>query len=281
MLIAQISDIHLGFERGNPDEANARRLSAVIDRVLEFRPDLVIASGDLTEHGDAESYARVRAAFARLPMPVLPMVGNHDLRAPFAAAFADTPLHDGFVQYAVDAGALRVIVLDTLEEGRHAGAFCAQRAEWLDARLIEAPDRPTLIALHHPPVPIGISWMDVRPDEIWPDRLAAVIERHAQVRAVVAGHYHRAVVLPWAGTMLAICSSAAPQLVLDLSPIAPDRPDGRGLIVAEAPAFALHRWMDGRLASYFVTARSDSVVARFDERLQPMIAALMTEPAAD
>lgn len=281
MLIAQITDLHLGFDRADPAELNARRLAAVIDRVLDHRPDLVIASGDLTEHGDAASYACVRRALARLPMPVLAMVGNHDRRGPFADAFPDTPIADGFVQYVVDAGPLRVIALDTLEEGRHAGAFCARRAAWLDARLAEAPERPTLIALHHPPVAIGIGWMDLRPDAAWPARLAATIARHRQVGVLIAGHYHRAAALCWAGTALAICSSTAPQLVLDLAPIAADRPDGRGLIVAEAPAFALHRWTGDRFLSHFATAGDDPILARFDAALQPMVAALMDEPPTD
>ena len=74
---------------------------------------------------------------------------------------------DGFIQYAIEGFPVRILVLDTLEVGRHGGGFCEVRAAWLRARLDEAPDRPTLIVLHHPPIATGISWMTENPDADW------------------------------------------------------------------------------------------------------------------
>ena len=44
MLIGQITDIHIGFDPGNPDEYNMQRLRAVVERVASApsRPDLVL-----------------------------------------------------------------------------------------------------------------------------------------------------------------------------------------------------------------------------------------------
>ena len=82
MLIAQATDIHIGFDRGNPEEANVQRLRAVIDRMVNGpnRPDLLLLTGDLTEWGDEESFARLAAEVRHCPFPVYPMAGNHDLR---------------------------------------------------------------------------------------------------------------------------------------------------------------------------------------------------------
>lgn len=52
---------------------------------------------------------------------------------------------DGFVQHAIEDWPLRILILGTLEEGRHGGGFCEVRARWLAERLSEAPERPTLI----------------------------------------------------------------------------------------------------------------------------------------
>ena len=37
MLIAQITDLHIGFDRGNPHELNVRRLNLVIDELNDAR----------------------------------------------------------------------------------------------------------------------------------------------------------------------------------------------------------------------------------------------------
>lgn len=175
MLVAQITDLHIGFERGNPDEANMQRLRAVIDRLVHGpnRPDLLLMTGDLTEHGDAESYRRLAEAVSSCPFPVHVLTGNHDAREPLLAAFPGTGSTDGFVQYVIAGDGLRVIVLDTLEVGRHGGAFCERRAAWLSARLDEDRETPTLIAMHHPPFETGIAWLDGGEEQPWMRRFAA------------------------------------------------------------------------------------------------------------
>lgn len=277
MLIAQITDLHLGFEPDNPDEANAKRLDQAIAAVVAHRPDLVLATGDLTEHGDAASYTRLRKTLAALPVPVLPCLGNHDIRANFCAAFPEAPVDEGFVQYVLEDHPLRIVVLDTLEEGRHGGSFCAARAKWLQARLAEAPDRPTLLVLHHPPIRTGIDWMTIAQDEPWAERLAGVVAQHRQIVGVVCGHIHRAITTEWAGTTLTVCPSTAPQVALNLTDIDPDRPDGRPLIVAEPPAFGLHLWRDGKLVSHLARAEDAPVLASYDDKVQPFIRHLKDE----
>ena len=72
MLIAQITDLHLGFEPNRPDEPNRMRLDAAIARLSTGinRPDFIIASGDMVDRGDTESYQRLREAFAAAAMPI-------------------------------------------------------------------------------------------------------------------------------------------------------------------------------------------------------------------
>lgn len=284
MLIAQITDIHLGFEPGHADEPNAQRLAAVLAALAEMapRPDLLLATGDLTEHGDAESYARLREALKAAPCPTLLCLGNHDVRASFCAQFPDLPvMATGHVQYVHRAGPLRLIVLDTLEEGRHGGAFCEARAAWLSARLAEAPDLPTLLVLHHPPVETGIPWMTIGGEEPWIARLRAAIAGHGQIVGMVCGHIHRALTTGWAGTPLAVCSSTAPQVALELSEMDPDRPDGRPMIVADAPAYALHYWNGAALVTHFATAEAHAPLASYDAKLQPLVRQLLAERRGD
>ncbi len=254
MLIAQITDLHVGLSGDRADEPNLLRLERIVRTLagLKPRPDCLLATGDLTEHGDEASYRRLESALRDLPFPVHYALGNHDLRGNFQTVFPDAPSADGFVQYAIEDGPVRCLVLDTLDEGRHGGAFCAVRARWLADRLNEQPDRPTLIILHHPPAQVGIAWMDPDPAEPWIARLADAIGDRANVVALLTGHVHRPISLPWQGRPLTICPSTAPEVGLDLTPVDPEHPeDGRLIILEGEPGFALHRWNGERLITQF------------------------------
>jgi len=279
MLIAQITDIHIGFDPDNPAEYNRKRLDDVLDVLIEGpnRPDLLLATGDITDRGDPDSYRRLATAFSRCPFPVWPSVGNHDLRDTFHAQFPGFDDGNGFVQYTIELPELRLVTIDTLEEGRHGGAFCEQRAAWLDAELAKDSAKPTYVVMHHPPVESGIEWMNTHPDEPWVHRFAEVVRGHGQVRGLICGHLHRSVTVAWEGRTVAICSSTAPQVSLDLRPIDENRPDDRPMIVAEDPAYALHRWNGRELVSFYDHAGAHTMLAKYDERLQPLVRELKAE----
>ncbi len=280
MLIAQITDMHLGFDPDNPAEFNRKRLDKVIQALndLDRVPDMLFATGDLVEYGDLASYRRLERALAACRFPVHMALGNHDVRANFCEAFPTVPvIADGFVQYAFDHQGMRLIVLDTLEEGRHGGAFCDVRAAWLRSTLAEAPDRPTIIVLHHPPIETGIAWMTTAPDEPWVTRLDQALRGHDQIVGMMCGHIHRSIVTGWRGRPLAVCPSTAPQVALTLAPMDPDKPDGRPMIIADAPGFALHFWNGEGLITHFDTAEQHVSLARYDETMQPLVRLLLSE----
>lgn len=278
MLIAQVTDIHLGFQPDDPAELNRKRLDDVIETLLALtpRPDLLLATGDLTEHGTIASYETLKAIAEKLPFPLLPALGNHDDRDNFRAVFPDAPLTDGFLQYSYDAGPLRILVLDTLEPGRHGGSFCAARAAWLDDRLREST-KPSIVVLHHPPIETGNGWMTEDVDAEWVIRLRSVIARHAHVIRLVTGHLHRAIVTGWAGSTLAVCPSSAPQVAIDFRALDPENPDGRDMIVAEPPGFALHYWTGQDLITHFGAGGEHPVLARYNARMQPTVRHILAE----
>ena len=279
MLIAQITDVHLGFDPDNPGELNRQRLDQVLNVLCQGpnRPDLLLATGDLADKGDPESYRQLKEALGICPFPVWPCLGNHDDRTNFLQQFPEIPTADGFAQYEVDLGPLRLIVLDTLEEGRHGGAFCDTRVRWLTERLDEQVEKPVIVVMHHPPFEVGIEWMDIRPEEPWVRRVASALAGRGQVRAVLCGHLHRPMVTQWSGTTVAVCPSTAPQLALDLRPIDPDAPDGRAMIVADPPGFAFHWWNGRDLVTHFETADDHVALAKFDARMQPLVRGLFSE----
>ncbi|MBB3776724.1 3',5'-cyclic AMP phosphodiesterase CpdA [Erythromicrobium ramosum] len=277
-----MTDIHVGFAPDErPEELNLIRFRATLARLLNGpnRPDLLVLSGDITDHGDLESFAKTAELLKDCPCPIIPLVGNHDSRAGLLSAFPQVaPAEGGFLHYVVEAPlGLRIICLDTLEDGRHGGAFCEARAEWLAARLAEAPDTPTLIFMHHPPVVAGIDWMDPAPDEPWIIRLREVLEGQHQVQAIHCGHLHRQITTQVAGIPLGVTPSVAPLVAMDLNPIDKDVPDNRELITTEPPTYALHRWDGVRLVSHYERVGDWEVLARFHAGLQPMIEGMFAE----
>ncbi len=72
MKIAQISDLHFGC-------TVPEVVAALQSSLRELAPDLVIASGDLTQDSTAAEFAEARAFFSALALPVIAIPGNHDL----------------------------------------------------------------------------------------------------------------------------------------------------------------------------------------------------------
>lgn len=279
MLIGQLSDIHIGFDRKADPEDNLVRLRAALARIAAApqRPDLLLLTGDLTEFGDATSYATLTATLAPLGIPCWPIPGNHDLREPLVAAFPQVALADGFLHYAIALDGLRILMLDTFEPGRHGGAFCPARAQWLSAQLAAHPDTPTLIAMHHPPFATGIAWMDPDPDEPWLARFAAAIAGHPQIVAITCGHVHRSAATHYRGHTAIICPSTAAAVAIDFAPIDPAHPDNRVLITDEPSGFALHQWNGTQLTSHILTTSEANPLARYNAGTQAMIAGMFAE----
>lgn len=254
MLLCQISDLHIKAERklayGRVDTAGM--LEHCVQAILRLAPapDAVLITGDLVDRGSDAEYALLAELIAPLStqgsLPVYLIAGNHDERDALRRNF---PAHSylrqwaPFVQYAIDAHALRIVALDTVIPGQGGGLVCAERLDWLDRTLSQAPDQPTVIAMHHPPFVTGIGHMDrVGLDNS--DALEAVVRRHPQVERVMCGHLHRSIQARFGGTVASTCPSTAHQVALDLASPSPDN------FVLEPPGYQLHFWNGKQLVTH-------------------------------
>ena len=244
MLIAQITDTHIRpkgvLAMGRVDTAGylARAVAHIV--ALRPAPDVVLVTGDLVDAGMAEEYAHLKEILAPLATPVYVIPGNHDLREPLRAVFADhryLPSGD-FLHYVVDDRPVRLIALDTLAPGKPHGELCERRLDWLAARLDES-DRPTILFMHHPPFACGLREFDEARLNVGAERLAAIVQCHPNVERILCGHVHRPIQMRWAGTIASIAPSTAHQATLDLVPDAPL------MYSMEPPAIALHQWRPG------------------------------------
>ena len=247
MILAQLTDQHITIGPGDAGSADA--LAAAVDAVMAFdpAPDAVLLSGDLTEHASTEEYERAAELLAPLTMPIHVLAGNHDdadgLRAHLGApGEAGEPLH-----YSLPLGPLRLIACDTTVDGRNDGALGPERLGWLRAELERDPETPTLLAMHHPPLLIGVGVLDeiglAEADRL---ALAELIAANPQVKRIVSGHVHRGATGGLGGCPIFVCPSSYLQLALDLGP------DSEIALVREPPAFGLHVTLGDELISHVV-----------------------------
>ncbi|HEY1854422.1 MAG TPA: metallophosphoesterase, partial [Solirubrobacterales bacterium] len=193
-LLIQLSDPHIGAEWGNAEPR--ARLRAAVEAVaaLPDRPDAVVVSGDLTDHGEPAEYEVVREALAALGAPLFVLPGNHDARGRLRRAFDLPGEGEERIDYSADLGPLRLIALDSTIPGEVPGRLDAAALAWLDAELALVPEQPTLLAMHHPPLATGIpSWDEINLGAGERRALGEVVARHPQLRAIVGGHLHAAI----------------------------------------------------------------------------------------
>ena len=226
------------------------RFQSVLDAALTDHPDarMLILMGDLTHHGTVDQYERLHGALKDCPIPVIPMLGNHDRRDAFYAVFADAPKDGGgFAQHYVDLDHHRIIAVDTLDgppypKGHHAGRMCADRTAWLQDRLDETGGLIPLVFSHHPPFDTGIVGMDAikLADGA---RVLDMLGAHPRAH-LFCGHIHRTISGSLRGVPWTMFKSPCHQGLLDLtnpdSSLPIDEPGAYGLLLLTPDGVIAH-----------------------------------------
>lgn len=242
-IVIQLSDVHL-FR--NPDAdlkgvLTRKTFAAVLTDVRERFPEAArwILTGDLAHDELPETCAAVRAMLGdELPRcRIIP--GNHDdrhhLRNRFPGIIPEIlPSRIGFAEAC---GGWQLIGLDTLVPGEVAGEVGTEQLQWLDAQLRNQPAAPTILFLHHPPMPVGSPWLD-RIGLSDAGELRRVVAAHPRVRAVVSGHVHH----PFEGWFGSAEMLTAPSTGLQFDPTTEesaftDEPPGYRVFHLEADTF--------------------------------------------
>ena len=187
-----MSDIHL-VQHG--------RLSIGLDTEARFRcairhinchnsdADLCILAGDLADLGEPEAYERLENELRQLKVPVQLTIGNHDSRDNFAARFPDRINPDtGRVDQRIDIQGHRIVILDTVADGTHAGEISPAQVNWLKAQVAEAMDRPLIVIMHHNFTALWVSTDAIRLRN--GADIVGALNGHPDVRHVICGHVH-------------------------------------------------------------------------------------------
>ncbi len=208
-VVAHISDLHF-----NGSEHHRSRVESVL-RYINSRAagiDALIVTGDLVDRGTAAEYDEARDTL-HSTLPTLITIGNHDDREHYNASFRREP-GQAHANSALTLDGLQLLLVDSSIPGRPGGYIDDDDIDWLEDQLRTAePGTPTLIAFHHPPVPVHMSYMDTI-KQTGEERLARLVDRHPNIVAFLCGHIHSAAVTTFAGRPLCVAPGVSSTLNL-------------------------------------------------------------------
>lgn len=256
-ILAQITDMHirepgrLAYRRLNTAPYLASAVKAMMR--LPQKPNAVILTGDLTDFGRMEEYQHLAELLAPLDIPYYLLPGNHDDRTNMRRSFANHAYlgKDGFIQYSIRVGDLRIIALDSSEPGKSSGHLCNSRLSWLQSELDRDQSSPTIVAIHHPPFKTLIGHMDRIGLLEGSQELETILSNRSNIQRVICGHLHRTIYTRFGGTVASTAPSPAHQVCLDL------QEDAVSAWNLEPPGFHLHAWSgNGALLTHVVPVGS-------------------------
>lgn len=189
--IAQLTDLHLfaDIDRSLVGIKTESSFQEVLSQVKKTLPqiDLMLLTGDLTQDCSVASYERLAKSLNDFKIHSYCLAGNHDDIPLMKVHLPSTYVH---LSRSLDVGKWRILLLNSAVEGAVHGYLSNTELSYLENNLHDYPDRPTLIAFHHPAVNLGSQWIDhiclENQDEFW-----EICDRHPQIEVVLNGHAHQ------------------------------------------------------------------------------------------
>ena len=182
MLIAQISDLHLGpqFVSNSFDQA--------VKEIRMLKPDVVVASGDFTENGLLREFQLAAEKMQQLSdFPIITVPGNHDYRSTgyliYKEVFGEKP--------TFESGSVVFLNVGTARPDRDEGEVGHRQDLWLGESLRKNRNKVMIIVMHHHVVPVPDTGTDRITIVDAGDILRTLFV--AQANLVLCGHRHR----PW------------------------------------------------------------------------------------
>jgi len=189
--LVQITDSHIFSEAsGKLLGLNTREsFEAVFERINkeEWRADILLATGDLSQDASPESYQYLTQRFVQSGIQSFWLSGNHDDPDVMMEHMNEKNVSPAKL---IHAGNWQIILLDSSVRDHVHGELSVDELNFLEQALSNYKDKNTIIGLHHQPVSVDCDWID-KIGLKNANELKAIVSRHKQVKAVFWGHIHQ------------------------------------------------------------------------------------------
>ncbi|MDU7306920.1 MAG: 3',5'-cyclic-AMP phosphodiesterase, partial [Escherichia coli] len=192
-------------------------LEAIRPHQHEF--DLIVATGDLAQDQSSAAYQHFAEGIASFRAPCVWLPGNHDFQPAMYSALQDAGISPAKRVFIGEQW--QILLLDSQVFGVPHGELSEFQLEWLERKLADAPERHTLLLLHHHPLPAGCSWLDQHSLRN-AGELDTVLAKFPHVKYLLCGHIHQELDLDWNGRRLLATPSTCVQFKPHCSEHHPD-----------------------------------------------------------
>ncbi len=176
-----------------------KRFRSVLADARALEPDAYFLTGDFCAHEpQAGVYDRLKNLLGDLGVPVCITAGNHDSREMLRHAFDLGGAAQDPIYYHRQIGGRSFLFLDT-----SMGIVDDAQLDWLSDRLAAYPESE--IVMHHPPVQLGIPFMDGKYPLRGTERLHEILTADGVTRRIFCGHYHSVRVVTHRNLQVYLC----------------------------------------------------------------------------
>lgn len=209
-------------------DVNAR-LQSVLDHAAANDPDAYFLTGDFCAREPVqEIYHQLRPLLDALGKPYYITPGNHDDRGMLRNAFYLDGHNDAPVK-----GLARVNNLDFLFIDSSLGVVDKEQLNWLRKAITAYPR--AAVVMHHPPVPMGVRFMDQKYPLRETDDLLRILTSDGRRRRVFCGHFHTPRIVEHENLQVHLC----PPTSFFINPTADDFEE-----VTLPPAYLMLEWTE-------------------------------------
>ncbi|EHI1625617.1 3',5'-cyclic-AMP phosphodiesterase [Salmonella enterica] len=167
-----------------------------------------MATGDLAQDQSAAAYQHFAEGIASFRAPCVWLPGNHDFQPAMYSALQEAGISPA--KRVLIGEQWQILLLDSQVFGVPHGELSEFQLEWLERKLADAPERQTLLLLHHHPLPAGCSWLDQHSLRN-AGELDSVLANFPRVKYLLCGHIHQELDLDWNGRRLLASPSTCVQ----------------------------------------------------------------------
>ena len=196
MLIAQLSDVHVGGARYREE-----LLRTAIEEINAAGPDLVVIAGDLTDDGYPDQYPVAEKELAAIAAEhIVRVPGNHDARNVGYLLYEDTfGARDSRLRFECAGLDVALIGVDSSKPDIDEGEIGREHYGWIEEGFTDDTDLRVFVCHHHL-VPVPGTGRERNQVLDAGDVLALL--RRCSVDLVLSGHRHVPYVWPLAGILI-------------------------------------------------------------------------------